>query len=96
MVRTGRIKSPRAALVFPVVSMFGAGFLLAHSHAIVNVKEALLVELTHLPIAVIGLATGAARWFELRVPEEHRAVPALIWPICFVAVGLLLLGYRES
>jgi putative copper resistance protein D len=82
--------------VFPVFSMFGAGFLLAHSHAIVNVKEALLVEYTHLPIALLGLATGAARWFELRVPEDHRAVPAMIWPICFTLVGLLLLGYRES
>jgi putative copper resistance protein D len=76
--------------------MFGAGFLLAHSHDIVNVKEALLVEYTHLPIAVLGLATGAARWFELRVPPEHRAVPAMIWPICFTLVGLVLLGYREA
>ncbi|MBL8834754.1 MAG: CopD family protein [Alphaproteobacteria bacterium] len=94
-VRVGRITNPRAALVFPAVSMLGAGLLLAHSHALANVKEELLIELTHLPIALLGLATGAARWFELRVPPAQRAVPAMIWPICFVGVGLLLMTYRE-
>lgn len=94
-VRVGRITSPRAALVFPAVSMLGAGLLLAHSHALANVKEELLTELSHLPIALLGIATGAARWFELRVPPERRNIPAMIWPICFIGVGLLLMTYRE-
>ncbi len=94
-VRTGRLASSRAALVFPAISMLGAGLLLAHSHALANAKEELLVELTHIPIAVLGLATGAARWYELRVPADRRAIPAMIWPICFVGVGLLLMTYRE-
>src|SRR5204862_6362956 len=31
-VRTGRIRDPRAALVFPSVCLFGGALLLTHSH----------------------------------------------------------------
>ena len=41
-VRTGRIRSPRAALVFPLVVALGAALLLTHSHALSNIKEQLL------------------------------------------------------
>ena len=49
--------------------MAGGVLLLAHTHAIGNVKEALLVELSHLPLAVLAVIGGCARWTELRGPE---------------------------
>lgn len=95
-IRTGRIASRRAASIFPVGAMVGGIILLSHSHALANVKQELLVELTHLPIALLGLAAGVARWHELRSREPQRWLPALIWPMCFIAVGLVLLIYREA
>lgn len=95
-IRTGRIASRRAASIFPVGAMVGGIILLSHSHALANVRQELLVELTHLPIALLGLAAGVARWHELRSLEPQRWLPALIWPTCFIAVGLVLLIYREA
>jgi len=95
-VRTGRIASARAALVFPLVTAVAGALLLAHSHSLVNIREELLVESTHAPLALIGITAGWARWLELRLPPEERRIPGWIWPVCFVLVGLLLLFYHES
>jgi putative copper resistance protein D len=95
-VRTGRIRSERAALVFPLVCALGGALLLAHSHSLGNVKEELLAELTHVPLALLAVAAGCARWLELRLPSGDRRIPSLVWPLCFVLIGLLLLFYRES
>ena len=61
-VRTGRIVSHKAALVFPLITALGGGLLLTHSHAISNVKEQLLIEITHVPLALCGITAGWARW----------------------------------
>jgi copper resistance protein D len=95
-VRTNRIRSPRAAMVFPLICAIGGALLLAHSHSLNNVKEELLVELIHTPLALLAVAAGCARWLELRLPASDRRTPSLIWPLCFVLIGLLLLYYRES
>ncbi len=55
----------------------GGVLLLAHTHAISNVKDALLVELSHLPLAVLAVVGGAARFTELRGPAELARVGAL-------------------
>ena len=47
-----------AALVFPLLCAAGGTMLLTHSHAIANVKGQLLVELTHTPLALAGIAAG--------------------------------------
>ena len=95
-IRTGRNKSEKAALVFPLVTALGGALLLTHSHAISNVKEQLLIELTHAPLAVLGIIAGWARWLEIRLPAADRRIPGWVWPICFVLIGLLLLDYREA
>jgi putative copper resistance protein D len=90
----------RTALVFPLLCAVGGVMLLTHSHAIANVKDQLLVELTHTPLAIAGIVAGWARWLELRL--DPRAAPVAqriagwIWPACFVFCGLLLLLYREA
>jgi putative copper resistance protein D len=94
-VRLGRLKGG-ARLVFPVAMMAGGVLLLAHTHAIANVKEALLVELSHLPVAVLSVAAGCARWVELRGPPRLAAPARWIWPVCLILVAVLLLIYREA
>jgi len=94
-VRLGRLRG-RVRLVFPVAMMAGGVLLLAHTHAIANLKEALLVELSHLPLAVCAIAGGCARWVELRGPPELAARARWIWPACLVLVGVILLIYREA
>ncbi len=94
-VQTGRLTSARAALVFPAVCALGGALLLTHSHSLTNVKEELLAELSHVPLAIFGIAAGWARWLELRLPPADRRIPAAIWPVCFSMVGVILLLYRE-
>ncbi|MDB5367844.1 MAG: copper resistance protein [Rhodospirillales bacterium] len=93
MVRTGRIKNPRAAYVFPILIAIGGGLLLLHSHPLSDVKSSFLIEMTHSPMAVLGVAAGWARFLELRTKS---ATAAWTWPVCFVLIGLVLLDYREA
>ena len=97
-VETLRVKSMAAALVFPAVCALGGVVLLTHTHALTNVKEELLAELSHTPLAVLGILAGWSRWLELRLPEENgaRRYLAWVWPVCFILVGLLLMDYHES
>ena len=95
-VRTGRLRSPKAALVFPLLTAIGGALLLTHSHAIANVKEQLLIELSHTPLALAGITAGWARWLELRAEGQVRRWAGWVWPVCFVVVGAILLNYREA
>jgi putative copper resistance protein D len=92
------VKSPTAALVFPAVCALGGVVLLTHTHALSNVKEELLAELSHTPLAIFGIVAGWSRWLELRLPEESstRKRLAWVWPVCFIIVGLILMDYHES
>ena len=83
------------ALVFPMMCAIGGALLLTHSHNIANVKESLLVELTHVPIGLLAVCAGWTRWLELRLPNTNWKSPSWIWPICFVLIGASLLNYRE-
>lgn len=95
-VRIGRIKRPSASLAFPILTAVGAGMLLMHSHNISDVREQFLIELTHIPLALLAVTSAWARWLELRLPAPGNRVPALIWPISYVLIGLVLLNYREA
>jgi putative copper resistance protein D len=95
-VRTGRLKAKWAPYVFPLICVFGGALLLTHQHAIANVKDQLLIEWTHTPLALAALTAGWTRWLELRLPGRVGKVCAWIWPSCFVLIGFLLLFYREA
>jgi len=96
LVRTGRLRSPRPAFVFPLLSAVGAGLLLAHSHSLENLKTVYLVEITHLPLGVLGCCMGWARWLELRLPAPDNRALGWVWSLALVLIGVLLLLYRES
>jgi putative copper resistance protein D len=95
MVRAGRLRSTRCALVFPLLCAFGGGLLLTHSHAAVNLKEEFLIELTHIPLGVLALLVGSTRWLELRLPEPEDRLPGRLWAVGLLLIGVLLLFYRE-
>ena len=96
-IQTGRMHSRWAARVFPLLCAAGGALLLTHNHTIGNVKEELLAEMSHTPIALLGATAGWSRWLELRLPGERESrFASYIWPVCLMLVGLVLLNYRES
>jgi putative copper resistance protein D len=96
LVRTGRLRRRVFAYVFPLLSSVGGALLLTHSHALLDLKSEFLTEVTHVPIGVLALFVGWARWLELRLPPPDDALPRRIWATAFTLVGVLLLIYRES
>ncbi len=99
-VRATNWNNRAARLVFPLLCATGGTMLLTHSHAIANVKDQLLIELTHTPLAVAGIAAGWGRWLEIRLnPRENPIawqVAGWVWPVCILFCGVLLLLYREA
>jgi putative copper resistance protein D len=95
MVRTGRLPERPWGYVFPLLCAVASGLLLTHSHAMFNLREEFLTEVTHAPLGILGAFAGWARWLELRLPAAGHW-PAWTWRACFSAVGLLLLFYREG
>jgi putative copper resistance protein D len=96
LVRTGRLRSRRAAAIFPLLCAVGGSLLLTHTHTSVNLKEEFLLEVTHAPLGLLALLVGWTRWLELRLPETHRRLPGALWATGLVLVGLVLLLYRET
>lgn len=99
--QTSRIRWEGAGLVFPMVCAVSGTLLLAHSHPLSNVKQEFLVELNHLPIALLSVVAGWARWIEVRLAPEPEGVvlrrfAAWIWPACFIVIGAILINYREA
>jgi putative copper resistance protein D len=95
-VRIGGLATTRAVYVFPLSNILGGILLLTHSHVLENIQEALLVEMSHIPIGVLALVAGCARWLELRADSPLRERAGYVWPCAFSVVGLVLMFYRES
>jgi putative copper resistance protein D len=95
MVRTARLPARPWGYVFPLLCAVGGGLLLTHSHAMFNLKDEFLTEVTHAPIGLLGAFVGWGRWLELRLPGAGRG-PGWLWTICLIAVGLILVVYREA
>jgi putative copper resistance protein D len=94
-VHAGKLKSRWATYVFPAMCVLGAATLMTHEHA-AKVKEALLAEMSHTPIALFGVTAGCGRWLELRLPASRMAtIASYLWPVCLILVGLVLMNYRE-
>lgn len=94
--RVGGLAQTRAVYVFPITNVLGGIFLLTHSHVLENIQEALLIEMSHIPIGLLAIAAGCARWLELRAGAAAAARTGLVWPLAFAGVGLVLMFYREA
>lgn len=95
-VQTGRIPARRAGLFFPAVCAIGGALLLTHTHGLGNPKEELLIEWSHVPLALFGVAAGWSRWLEIRTDGPERNILSKIWPVCLAMVGAILINYREK
>ena len=95
MVRTGRLTERPWGYVFPLLCAVGGGLLLTHSHAMFNLKDEFLSEVTHAPVGILGAFAGWGRWLEVRLPAAGRGA-GWLWRGCFTAVGLILMFYREG
>jgi putative copper resistance protein D len=95
-VRIRPKEAGKGALVFPLTTALGGALLLTHSHTIANIKDQLLIEMSHTPLAICGVATGWARWVELRLDGRLSRIASWIWPMAFMLVGFILLVYREA
>ncbi len=84
--RRGEQSGPMS-LVFPLLCAAGGALLLTHSHSLINVKEELLAELSHVPMGILAVLAGWSRWLEIRLPARDRKYAAWIWPVCFVLIG---------
>jgi putative copper resistance protein D len=95
-VQAGKLRAWWATYVFPAMCALGAAMLLTHEHSARDVKEALIAEMSHTPIALLGITAGCSRWLELRLPKSRMAtIASYLWPLCLALVGFILLNYRE-
>jgi len=96
LARTGRLRDPRSLLVFPVVCASAGALLLTHAHTLQDAKVAYLMEITHLPLGILAIVAGSARWLELRLPEAVEGrLAGQMWAPSLALIGGLLLFYRE-
>jgi len=95
-VQNGRSHSTWMPYVFPGICALGGAVLLSHSHSLSNSKDSTLIELSHIPMAILAVYAGWSRWLELRMEPESPKVLSRIWTVCFFAIGAALLLYREA
>ena len=96
-VETNRIKWQSASYIFPLLCAAGGALLMTHSHPQANLKDSMLIEMSHTPIALLGATAGWSRWLELRLPQRRGSkIASYIWPICLILVAIILLDYREA
>jgi putative copper resistance protein D len=95
----GQSRKARAAwpsLAFPVIVAAASAVLLTH-YGHTGRKEEVLIEISHMPVALLGVIAASARWLELRLPSSTlKRGAAIIWPVALVAAGVFLLLYRET
>lgn len=95
-VQLQRFKSQWPSYVFPLTLAAAAAFLLTH-YGHTDSKEEVLIEISHTPVALIGVIAAIARWLEIRLPASSLSrVAGIVWPIAFMAGGAFLLLYRET
>jgi len=96
LVRLGRFRARGFALVFPLLCAVSGGLLLAHTHSADDLKEQVLIELSHIQLGLLATFVAWARWLELKLPSPADKLPGRLWALGFTLVGVVLLLYRET
>ena len=96
LIQTGRLRGTGWTRAIALMIAVGGGLLLAHAHPLVRVKDSYLMEVTHLPLGLLAVLIGWARWLEVRLPPGEGRRAGRVWPPAMALVGLLLVLYREG
>jgi copper resistance protein D len=96
LVRLGRLRSQGFGLVFPLLCAVSGALLLAHTHSADDLKQQLLIELSHIQLGLLATFVAWTRWLELRLPAPAGRLPGRLWPLGLTLVGVILLLYREA
>ena len=94
-VRVGDLGATRWRFAFPVLCAAGGALLLTHSHSVFATRSEFLIEVSHAVLGLLAVLVGVGRWLELRLPQPASPAAGVLWTTCFIAVGLVLLFYRE-
>ncbi len=95
-VQSKRFKAAWPSYVFPLTILAASAFLLTH-YGHTGRAEEVLIEISHTPIALLGVCVASARWLELRLPSGSAArLAGIAWPIAMITAGTFLLLYREA
>ena len=96
LVRIRHFRSKGYALIFPLLCAASGGLLLAHTHSADDLKEQVLIELSHISLGLMATLVAWARWLELRLSSPDDRLPGRLWAVGLTLVGVLLLLYRET
>ena len=95
----GILKSAWVGWLFPVLASCGSVMLLFHEHhsgmhGAAHMTTMARIKSEHLNFAVTGFGIGIFRGLS-EVPTRWRVAAARLWPILMIALGVLLVLYRE-
>jgi putative copper resistance protein D len=97
-VQAGKLRAAWARYAFPLMCAAGAALLLTHGHSLADGADEVLVLMNHAALALFAVVAGWSRWLELRLPKEEegeRRLAGYLWPVALMAIGMVLLDYRE-
>ena len=97
-VQAGKLRAAWGRYAFPLMCAAGAALLLTHGHSLADGTDVVLVLMNHAALALFAVVAGWSRWLELRLPREEegeRRLAGYVWPVALMAVGMMLLDYRE-
>jgi copper resistance protein D len=95
----GILKSAWAGWLFPALACCGSVMLLFHEHhsgmhGAEHMTTMARIKAEHLNFAVTGFGIGIFRGLS-EVPTRWRVAAARLWPLLMIALGVLLVLYRE-
>jgi copper resistance protein D len=95
---SGRLKAAWSAWVFPVVGILGCVLLLFHEHGGMHGPDAMktmfAVMHEHYAFAAVGVLACVTKGLS-DVKANWSGIFAKIWPVCMIALGILLVMYHE-
>lgn len=94
-VRAGQLVNIKWRYAFPILCIAGGALLLTHSHTAFALKQAYLLEVSHNALGFLAVIAGIGRLLEIRFPKPSNQFFGIVWPVCLVMVGIVLLFYQE-
>ena len=94
-VQAGGLGGTRWRFAFPILAVLGSAILLSHPHTGLPTRYAFLIEVSHDILGLLAAFIGAGRWLELRLPPPGGHLGGILWRICLLGVGFVLLFYHE-